>query len=62
MDNKKEFLAKLKNLLAEYNASIDFECDDCSDLYGIYDPHICISIGKKDIKNIEGWGVDATSL
>ena len=36
------FKKELYDLLNKYNASITFECDDCSDTYGIYHPKIVI--------------------
>ena len=36
------FKKELYDLLNKYNASITFECDDCSDTYGIYHPRIVI--------------------
>jgi hypothetical protein len=40
----KEFLSKLKVLLEEYDASIDWSCDPCSDMHGVYDDHLEITI------------------
>ena len=36
------FKKELYDLLNKYNASITFECDDCSDTHGIYHPRIVI--------------------
>ena len=36
------FKKELYDLLNKYNASISFECDGCSDTYGIYYPKIVI--------------------
>lgn len=44
-----EFLQKLKSLLQEYNASIDWTCAPCSDMHGVYDDHLEIMIGDKTI-------------
>lgn len=49
--DKKEFLTELKALMEKYNASIDWCCDECSDLAGVYDSHIEIDLnGKETIK------------
>lgn len=49
--DKKEFLTELKALMEKYNASIDWCCDDCSDLACVYDSHIEIDLnGKETIK------------
>ena len=37
------FKKELYDLLNKYNASISFEFDDCSDIYGIYSPKIVIA-------------------
>lgn len=38
--------AELKVLMEKYNATIDWCCDSCSDLYGVYDSHIEISLNN----------------
>lgn len=43
-----EFKAKLSDLLNSYGAEISFDCADCSDLYGIYDPKIVVTIRDPD--------------
>lgn len=48
--NKKDFLKELHNLLEKYNASIEWCCDECSDLHGVYDSHLEINLN--DTKNI----------
>ena len=45
-----DFKKELYKLLSKYDASISFECDDCSDTYGIYYPKIVI---YQQIKNSE---------
>ena len=46
MDKKVEFLKELKDLLIKYHATIEFDCGDSSDLYGIYDEKIIARIDK----------------
>ena len=46
MDAKtREFLIKLQALLKEYDASVCWGCDDCSDMHGIYDEHMYVDVG-----------------
>ena len=56
-----EFKTKFSDLLNEYGAEISFDCDYCSDTYGIYDPKIVVTIRdpdnfKKEIVVIESKG------
>lgn len=44
--DKKEFLTELKALMEKYNATIDWCCDDFSDLCGVYNSHIEISLNN----------------
>ena len=46
--NRDEFQKELKRLLEKHNASIDWCCDNCSDLMGVYDSHIEIDINGHD--------------
>ena len=39
-----EFKNKFSDLLTEYGAGISFDCSDCSDMHGIYDPKIVVTI------------------
>ena len=43
-----EFKNKFYDLLNEYDAEISFDCSDCSDTYGIYDPKIVVTIQDPD--------------
>ena len=57
----KEFKNKFSDLLNEYGAEISFDCDSCSDTYGIYDPKIVVTIrdpdnSKEEIMVIESDG------
>lgn len=45
----KEFLMKLKFLLTAYNADISWSCGPCSDMHGIYDEKMIISIDNKEV-------------
>ena len=56
-----EFKNKFSDLLNEYGAEISFDCADCSDTYGIYNPKIVVTIRdpdnfKKEIAVIESDG------
>ena len=49
--DKKEFLTELNALMEKYNATIDWCCDNYSDLACVYDSHIEIDLnGKETIK------------
>lgn len=48
--DRNEFLNELHSLLEKYNASIEWCCDVCSDLHGVYDSHLEISLN--DTENI----------
>ena len=39
-----EFKKELKALLDKYNASIEVGCSDCSDLHGVYDKHLLVTV------------------
>ena len=43
-----EFKNKFSDLLNEYGGEIFFDCDYCSDTYGIYDPKIVVTIRDPD--------------
>ena len=43
-----EFKNKFSDLLAEYGAEISFDCSDCSDMHGIYNPKIVVTIRDPD--------------
>lgn len=63
MDAKtKEFLGKLKALLAEYDASISWSCGPCSDTHGIYDECMTVDIGMHQVfrTNLEDMAVIST--
>lgn len=62
MDKKIEFLKELKDLLVKYNATLGFDCDDFSDLYGIYDEKIIARIDGKEIVLANGYEADASDL
>lgn len=57
-----EFLGKLKALLQEYDASIDWTCSECSDLHGVYDDHLEITIGNKTIFKAENSYISGREL
>lgn len=62
MDKKREFLLKLKSLLSEYDASICFNVDDCSDVCGIYGERMAINFGYDEILSVDGWSLDSLDL
>ena len=56
-----EFKNKFSDLLTEYGVRISFDCSDCSDMHGIYDPKIVVTIrdpnnSRKGIVVIESDG------
>ena len=55
MSKNKLFLAKLKALLKEYNADIQFACAPSSDTYGIYDGGILIRVDNKQVFRNHNW-------
>lgn len=42
-DKRNEFLAKLADLLGEYNVNIKFTCSESSDTSGLYNDRIIIA-------------------
>ena len=65
MQSKQERIEEFKNrfsdLLTEYGVEISFDCADGSDMYGIYDPKMVVTIRdpdnfKKEIVVIESEG------
>jgi len=48
-----EFLSKLKALLKEYNASIDWNCSPCSDMHGINGEYMSVTIDAKEIHRVD---------
>ena len=59
---QKEFLKEFKALLVKYNAEIGWTCDSCSDTYGLYNDHLCITMyGQKDI-DFESSGIDVSDI
>ena len=53
-ENHKEFLTRLRDLLAEYDADIDWTCDPCSDTHGIYDDAIVVSMSDTEVLRTQG--------
>jgi hypothetical protein len=49
MDKEEEFLKKLRDLLEEYNASISWDCDSCSDMHGVTGEYMAILLKNKVI-------------
>jgi hypothetical protein len=46
MLNNPEFINELDVLLKKYNASIQWDCSQCSDTHGIYDERMIVINGK----------------
>ena len=63
MSKINDFKKDLRDLLTKYDASIDFDCDDCSDTYGITGDHLGVCFdGQNVIKLNSGWSIDASDL
>ena len=57
-----QFKKELKELLAKYDATIAFECGECSDLHGVYDEKIVAEVGGKEITLSDGYYVQSSDL
>jgi hypothetical protein len=55
-------IKELADLLAKYDASIDFTMADCSDTYGIYDEAVEITVGRNTVLRVEGWSIDKSDI
>lgn len=67
MSKLTEFKKELKELLTKYDACIEFGCSDCSDLHGVTEE--CMEVTMKDgngkrktSKLCEGYSVDSHDL
>jgi len=59
MENKKQFLKELKELLEYYEVSISFKVGEGSDTYGLYGERMVIEDkNEKEIFSYNGWGID----
>jgi hypothetical protein len=56
------FLEKLEELLREFNASICFELDEDSDTYGIFGERMVVTVGRREVRVIDGYVIDAAEL
>ena len=57
------FIKELKDLLAKHNASIDFECSDCSDTMEISEPRMVAYVDSRmPLKLSNGWELEANDL
>lgn len=55
--------SELKELLKKYQATIMFECGECSDMHGIYDERIeVIDKNNKVIITASGFSMDASDI
>ena len=64
-----KFRSELKDLLAKYNASINFSVGSCSDTHGLYDEKMVVSIRPDmksfkeiDILEVRGWSIAAGDI
>lgn len=63
-----DFTTELKALLIKYNASIDFDCSDCSDLHGVYGEKVVASFREgntykyTEVELSKGWSVSSEDL
>lgn len=61
----KEFLQKLQHLLEDYQVTLDWECDDASDMHGVYEQKMVACFreeGKppwvtQDVTIVDGSGI-----
>lgn len=61
--NAEQFKQELKSLLAKYEVSIGFDCDDSSDTHGIYDGRIVVFDKRdKELFSAPGWSLSATDI
>lgn len=60
--NVVNFKIELKELLSKYKATIGFDCDACSDTYGLYGEYIAVWIDDESIKLTDGWGVSSSDI
>ena len=52
---QKEFLKELRDLLLKYDAEIYWDCDECSDTYGLVNDRLVVNmIGQKEEINLVG--------
>ena len=54
-----EFLIELADLLKKHDASIEWDCDDCSDMHGIIGDKMVVKVGKDKLDFPGCWGIDA---
>ena len=60
--DKREFLTELKALMEKYNASVDWVCDEFSDLASVYDSHIEITLNDKEVIKFNGDYVEVNDV
>jgi len=65
--NREEFLRDLYALLAKHRMAIAFECDDSSDMHGIYGARISVihktpTLNETVWASVEGYELDAYSF
>jgi hypothetical protein len=63
MDKNKEFLKKLKELLEDYDMSIEFTCSSCSDTHGLHEDQLVI-VDKENnrIFNSNSWCISKSDI
>ena len=55
-----EFLIELAALLTRHNASIGWDCDDCSDMHGIFGEGMVVTVGTEQRSYPGCWDIDAS--
>lgn len=64
MNEVERLKSDLYDLLVKYNATISFECSACSDLHGVHDERIVVSVrsAHNRYEEQEAFSVDGYSL
>ncbi len=60
--NVEKFLEELHALLDKYDATIHVGYGEYSDMHGVYDQHISVSIGRETVHRIDDWYLDRSNL
>jgi len=58
-NNVENFKTELYELLKKYNAILHFDCDECSDLHGVYGEKMTVEIKGVDHTLNHGMELDA---
>ena len=57
-----EFLIELADLLKKHDASIEWDCDDCSDLHGLIGDKMVVTVGTDTLDFPGCWDIDADEV